>query len=271
MPLLLQAQQIIPLSRENFPDAMVGSATTYDIAMLPEYTDDADLFIEFGFRTLQVQEINWENAKIKVEIFHMETPEAAFGIFSLSAMECLQRDTLSAFDCNSVYQYQSAYGNLYISINSEAGSAAARSHYVQVATAIMQKNPQQVLTLPDPFNLPLLKSRRKNLVNIQGLTGLQNSLFPWQELFLGVHFSMYAMLLSNPVSEFYFARIRFLAMDDMLLFLGLAGLTKDGVPVPNTNTNDGLYREYQQVDSQTIYFLQSQEPWPIDAVLHPRN
>jgi hypothetical protein len=37
--------------------------------------------------------------------------------------------------------------------------------------------------------------------------------------------------------------------------------------MPNTNTNDGLYREFQQLDEQTIYFLQSQEPWPISAVI----
>jgi len=269
--MLLQAQQIIPISGENFPDAVFGSVTTYDIGMLPEYTDDADLFIEYGFRLLLVQEITWKQEKIKVQAYQMETPDAAFGIFSLSALKCRQRDTLTPFDCISTYRYEAAYGNFYISIVSETGSSTAQTLYIPLASSIMQKNPQPAITLPDPFNQLLLKNGMNNLVNIQGLTGLQNSMFPWQELFLGVHFEMFAILLSNPESDFYFARIRFQAPADFLLFLGLAGLTQDGVPVPNTNTNDGLYREYQQVDDQTIYFLQSQEPWPIDAVLNPRE
>jgi hypothetical protein len=267
LPGLLLAQSIVPITDENFPDAIVGKPDTYEIEALLEYNEGGDLFIEFGFISLVVQEIAWENAKVKVEIYQMKTPEAAFGIYSLSVLKCLKRDTLLPFDCITTYQYQAAYGNLFISITSETGSEAARVHYLQAARAVMQSNPQQVLVLPAPFDQPLFKKGRQNLVYVQGLTGLQNSLFPWQELFLGVRFGMYAILLANPDSEFYFARIWFETPADMMRFLGLAGLTQGGVPMPNTNTNDGLYREFQQLDEQTIYFLQSQEPWPISAVI----
>jgi len=272
MPVMVLAQPIVPLTGENFPDAIVGKADVYDIDRLPEYNNGADIFIEFGFRSLAVQYIAWEKAQIKVEVYQMNTPEAAFGVYSLSVLKCLQRDSLTSFDCNTIYQYQAAYGSLYISITSESGSGTARAMYLPVAGAIMQKNPQQTLVLPDPFNLPQLKKGRKSLVYIQGPVGFQNSLYPWQELFLGVRFGMYAILLANPESEMYFARIRFETPGDLIRFLGFAGLMHDNVPVPDTNTNDGLYREYQQVnadDQLTIYFLQSQEPWPIKALINP--
>jgi hypothetical protein len=270
-PGLLLAQPILPLTDESFPEAVVGKPNTYAIESLMEYTDGGDLFIEFGFTSLMVQEIAWEKAKIKVEVYLMETPEGAFGVYSLSVMKCLQRDSLTPFDCNSTYQYQTAYGNLYISVTSESGSEAARARYMPVANAIMQKNPQQIVKLPTPFDQPLFKKGRQNLVYIQGLTGLQNSLFPWQDLFLSVRFGMYAILLANPESEFYFARIRFETPADMMRFLTQSGLTMGGVAMPNTNTNDGIYREFRQLDEQTIYFLQSQEPWPISAVINPEK
>jgi hypothetical protein len=43
---------------------------------------------------------------------------------------------------------------------------------------------------------------------------------------------------------------------------------RGSVPIPNATTSDHRYHEYKQVDPQTIYFLQSQEPYPIDAVLN---
>lgn len=271
LPFVAISQPVMPLIPENFPDAMVGVSATYDIAALPQYNDEAAVFIEFGFMSLMVQEIAWATAKIKVEVYEMGSPDAAFGIYSVSAMKCLQRDTLTSYDCLGPYQYQAAYGNLYISITSETGSAAVRALFLPVANAIMQKNSRPFFKLPDPFNQPLLKNARKTLVFIHGPVGLQNCLFPWQDLFLTVRFGMYALSLMNPRSEMYFARIWFETPSDQLRFLTLAGLTQSGVPVPNTNTNDGLYREYQQVDDQTIYFLQSQEPWPISAILNPRN
>lgn len=169
LPGVLLAQPIIPLTSDNFPDAIVGKPDTYETETLLEYNEGGDLFIEFGFRSLIVQEIAWENAKIKVEVYQMEKPEAAFGVYSLLVTKCLHRDTLTPFDCTTAYQYQTAYGNLYLSITSETGSEAARARYM---------------------------------------------------------------------------------------------------PVSNTNTNDGLYREFQQLDELNIYFLQSQEPWPISAVIN---
>lgn len=267
-PALLLAQPIVPLTSADFPNATAGIANTYDITTLLGYNDAADVYIEYGFRSLMVQEIWFDQEKIKVEVALMDSPEAAFGLYSISGIKCLQRDTLTAFDCNSVYQYQAAIGKLFITITSETGSETARAFYLPVARAIMQWNPQEIFQLPVPFNQVLLKKGKKDLVYTEGPIGLQYLLIPWQDLFIGFDFGMYAIVLANPTSDIYFARIRFAAPDGMRRFLRLAGLMQGDVPVPNTNTNDGLYREFMQVDEQTIYFLQSQEPWPINAVIN---
>jgi len=265
------SQAIIPVATGDRPDALVLQPAFYDIETVWSYNNGADLIVEFGFNSLMVQEIVWGNERIRMEVYRMMSPEGAFGVYSLSVLNCTQRDTLCSYDCNKPFQYQAAYGNLYISISSESGSASTSRHFLPAAKALMQRNLQIGLELPEPFNSPLMKKGRKNLVYIQGQTALQNSLFPWQDLFLGVRFGMYAILLANPESEMYFARIRFETPDDKMRFLGFAGLMKGNVPVPNTNTNDGLYREFMQLDDLTIYFLQSQEPWPISAVIAPER
>ncbi|MEI7897645.1 MAG: DUF6599 family protein [bacterium] len=274
LPWQAPAQSITPIAGGDLPNARVLPPETYDLESVLIYNNAADLFLEFGFKSLMVQEIAWGNERLKAEVYLLGSPEEAFGAYSLSVVSCTQRDTLCKYDCSTRYQYQAAYGNLYISITGESGSDNSRSYYLPVAMAIMHGNPQQTLVLPEPFDLPVMKKARKNLVYIGGPTGLQNSLYPWQDLFLSVRFGMYAIFLANPENEIYFSRIRFESPPDMRRFLELSGLMQDGIPLPNTNTNDGLYRAFQQVkqdDPLTIYFLQSQEPWPIDAVLTPRN
>lgn len=269
LPFPALSQQILPVTPGDFPDAIVSSPELYDLTSILEYNNEADLFMEFGFTSLMVQNITWKDATLKVEVYQMGTPEGAFGAYTLSVIECLHRDTLGTYDCEHAYQYQAAYGNLYLSVTSQSGSEAARIRYREVATAVMHSNPQQDLSLPQPFNLPHLQPWRKNLVYIRGPIGLQNSLYPWQEIFLSVRFGMYAIYRPDPKNGIYLARITFETNDDLMRFLGLAGLILNGVPVPNTSTNDGLYREFQQLDDLSVYFLQSQEPWPINAVLNP--
>jgi hypothetical protein len=269
LPGLLPAQPIVPLTGENFPGANVGVAATYDPESVMQYNNGADLILELGFQSLTVQEISWETENIKIEVYAMQDPEAAFGILSLSASKCLHRDTLFAHNCMTRYQFQSAWGKLYISITSETGSEKAIAMYLPVAQAVMQLNQQQPLVLPAPFEATAMKTWHKNLVYINGPVGFQNSLLPWQDLFLGVRFGMYAIFLANPDREIYFAQVRFETPADQARFLEQAGLMTAGFPVPNTNTNDGLYREYSQVNDQTIYFLQAQEPWPISALVNP--
>lgn len=269
LPVFIKAQSIVPVAPESLTGVSVGTAEYYDIESVMEYNEDADMFIEYGFNALMVQYIILGDAKLKVEAYLMQSAEAAFGAWSVSVSGCQQRDSAMAYDCGSLYRYQCAYGKLYISVSSETGSEAVRSLFVPLARVLVQNNPQQPFYLPEPFNQPAMKKSRNTLTYTKGLIGMQNVLIPWQELFPGVEAGVYAIILPRGEYEIYFARIRFATPDSKMRFLGLAGLLDNGVPVPNTNTNDGLYREFSEIDMQTIYFLQSQEPWPINAVIAP--
>ena len=87
----------------------------------------ADLYYEYGFKELISREIVYNGEEFTVDIFTMETPLDAFGIYSIHAYKCLRADSLGQFDCLSKYQLQAVDGNSYVSIVFQSGSKAARN------------------------------------------------------------------------------------------------------------------------------------------------
>src|SRR5215469_7216798 len=86
----------------------------------------ADLYYEYGFKELVSREIVFKGEEFTVDIYTMETPLDAFGIYSIHAYKCLRADSLGRFDCQSKYQLQAVDGNDYVSIVFQSGSNAAR-------------------------------------------------------------------------------------------------------------------------------------------------
>lgn len=270
-PVLLLGQQIVPLSPKDFPEGIITRTEDYDSeSLLYYFTGEANMYLEYGFSSLLVQVINLRNDNFKVEVFQMNSPEAAFGIYSLSLMKCISTDTIISFDCYSRMHYQAAYGKLYIKLTSESGDEFTRQRFISVAKTIMQKNPQAAFSLPEPFDSPYFRKNPGTLIFVKGPVGLQNSLIPFQNYFLGVRFAMYAIPLSYQQGDLYFSRITFLTPGDQYIFLKAAGLMSNNVPISNTVNANGLYNEFRQIDPLSIYFLQCQQPnrpYPIDAVL----
>ena len=86
----------------------------------------ADLYYEYGFKELVSREIIYKGEEFTVDIFTMDTPLDAFGIYSIHAYKCLRADSLGRFDCLSKYQLQAVDGNSYVSVVFQSGSHAAR-------------------------------------------------------------------------------------------------------------------------------------------------
>jgi len=86
----------------------------------------ADLYYEYGFKELVSREIRYNGEDFTVDIYTMNTPLDAFGIYSINVFKCLRVDSLGRFDCLSKYQLQAVDGNAYVSIVFQSGSNAAR-------------------------------------------------------------------------------------------------------------------------------------------------
>ena len=86
----------------------------------------ADLFLEYGFKSLVNRDMVYKGEAFTVDIYEMPNPENAFGIYSMHVFRCQHADSLGAIDCFSPYQLQAVVDNLYISIVFPSGSMKAQ-------------------------------------------------------------------------------------------------------------------------------------------------
>lgn len=113
------------LTEEDMPGAIISSPRVFTGASLFGYMNGgAELYLEYGFSLASITEITFMGGKYKTEIFRMNGPEEAFGIFSVSKFRCLDMPPYSAYTCRTRYQLQICKGPYYISIINSAGTAA---------------------------------------------------------------------------------------------------------------------------------------------------
>ena len=262
--------QIQPLTGNELAGLEVTDTDTYNTeALWNYYNDKAAVLAEFGFTRLMVQKLYYDNQDFKLEAYLMNTPEAAFGIYSVNNVKCLEQDTLTSFDCLSQFSYCAAYGRFYLVITNETGSAPAQQTCCNLARKFMLLNPQVPMQLPAVFQAPGFEGNRGQIDYLCGPQGMQNSLLPWQNLILGIRFAMYAVILPDPRGDIFFAQITFPSPADMYNFLTNANLMQNGVPVQAYYPNTFLFREFVPIDPSnpmTIYFLQATQPIAIAEI-----
>jgi len=111
----------------GFAQMEVKTERVFTGAALSEYLNEgADLYYEYGFKELVSRQIVYKDEEFTVDIYTMDTPLNAFGIYSVHACACVRFDSLGQFDCLTNNQLQAVDGNAYLSISFPSGSDAAR-------------------------------------------------------------------------------------------------------------------------------------------------
>jgi len=89
----------------------------------------SDEYLQYGFQCLRVLTLEADGHEYEVEIFRMDTPENAYGIYSQHVFKPLREDSLPQADHDALsnYQLQAVKGAFYISIVFQEGQAAAAS------------------------------------------------------------------------------------------------------------------------------------------------
>ncbi|NLE35251.1 MAG: hypothetical protein GX622_09120 [Bacteroidales bacterium] len=98
----------------------------------------AELYLEYGFDTLIVAEMVVDGSDIKLEVYRMKDPEAAFGIFSVSRFRCNAGEKITEHICRSAYQLQLCKGPYYISIINDTGSEADQHRSAALAGLLIE-------------------------------------------------------------------------------------------------------------------------------------
>ena len=160
---------------DGLPDAEVEQSRTFNSASLYGYIDGgAELYLEFGFDTLVTTELAVDGRELKVDIYRMKDPEAAFGIFSVSRFRCNGGEKLTEHICRSAYQLQFCKGPFYVSIINDTGSEADQHVSGEIARNMIGNISDAGFDSGGFFPFAVDEETMKSAVLVRGPLGLYN-------------------------------------------------------------------------------------------------
>lgn len=219
------------LDSTDVPDAVITRSERYDGNTLWGYINGgADIYLEYGFEAVQVQEISWNKQRFKIDIFRMNDNEAAFGIFSVSQRRCTITDKLTLHRCITAHQIQIAEGNFYISIINANGTDEQQRFSSSLADKILKKiKHRDGIIYPTLLQNKLFLDHLNKLLFVKGPLGLQNGFPEWIDLFDGVMLnSIYMLPLRMDKGDFIVSVIHFTTEKDLLEFCNRITVGRDG-------------------------------------------
>jgi len=232
----------ITLRNGDIPGVDVRQTQHYDGVSLTGYINGgAELYREYGFRTLTVQEVRIAGGgELTVECYRMRSPAAAFGIFSVSRFGCEPPDTAFLVSCGSPFQLQLVARDLYVRIQNGSGTAAMQEFSRRIARRIVDRAGQELPALPPLFTHPLLRPFASGTKRIEGPLGLQNGFPDWAEPCEGLRgFSLFvlpAVFIGRELSVLIW---RFESAEDCARLLGRIGVTEQSAGVTAVQKGQG--------------------------------
>ncbi|OYT12397.1 MAG: hypothetical protein B6I19_09835 [Bacteroidetes bacterium 4572_114] len=179
-----QEHQIVQLKDSDLPEAKITRNETFDGNALWGYMNGgADVYLEYGFKDIRVQEFTIGDEKVKAEIYLMDTPGSAFGIYSIKTYKCTTSDSAHTPDCLNSYQYQAAKGPVYISVINGSGGRQARASTFRIGKAILDKIDAPQFSIPAFRDVGQDYFQQSQVKMIKGPLGLQNIVPKWIGLF----------------------------------------------------------------------------------------
>lgn len=183
---LVSAQEkVFPrLTDADIPNLKITREQSFDGSGLWGYINGgADIFLEYGFDMLLLQEVELSGNKYKVELYRMINPESAFGIFSVSHYKCERFSELVKFSCITQYQVQCAAGAYYISIINSNGSEIEQKTTEEIFNKVIQKIDAKKISFPVFFQNNKLAKSLADLKYFKGILGVQNGIGEWYDYF----------------------------------------------------------------------------------------
>jgi hypothetical protein len=204
------------IDNQQIPDAKFGTSKTYNGSSLFGLIDGgAELFLEYGFEGVWVNQLELGGEIYRVEIYRMNGAEEAFGIYSVSRYQCKSNPPLSKYACQTQYQLQFCSGPFYISIINNGGTQKDSLACLKIGTALASTIQEQPVTLQNSFpGIDL--SDLKDAILVKGSIGIMNSL-PDMADFFGDIKGFTALIMKHPQKTA--VSIRFSVMENLFNFV----------------------------------------------------
>ncbi|MFH0991928.1 MAG: DUF6599 family protein [bacterium] len=231
-PLPWSQEKGLPILKgEDLLGATVTRVETFKGKALFGYIDGgAELYLEYGFEILGLQEIAIAGDEFTIQIYKMKSPLHAFGIFSINRSKCLPAeqvlrkagvsvDSLSLYSCLSSHQLQIACSEYYINISNASGSDQTRERMVQFAQRLLRKIKSTKINLPPQFRNTKLALHQQNIKLMYGRLGVQNSFADWEDRFEGFSgYHAYILPIEREKEWIWIALIEFASKSDLKEF-----------------------------------------------------
>jgi len=143
----------------------------------------ADVYLEYGFSALLLQEIKRGNTNFRIEIYKMKNPLAAYGIYQMSCFKCKEKNNIFRLNCLNPYQFQTVVGDSYISIINDTGNIEDQQFSSLIAKNIVSKHEDSKPVFPGIFDNDVFGPYMENLKVFKGPLGLQNGYSQFSEKF----------------------------------------------------------------------------------------
>jgi hypothetical protein len=221
-----QVNELPKLTANDLPGMIITREQTFDGSSLWGYINGgADIFLEYGFDKLLLQEIKIDGLNIKVEIYKMNNPASAFGIYSVSHYKCEDKIKSFAYSCFTQYQIQCAIDCYYISIINANGSKEEVEASKKIFNQVINKISGDDFSLPQLFKNKLLSEQKDQIKYFKGILGVQNGMMEWYDYFDGLgEFEIYLLPAKLDNAEVNIAQIRFYSGSDVNNFLKRTGV-----------------------------------------------
>lgn len=101
----------------------------------------AELFLEFGFAECLVQRYRKNDQEIGLEIYRMESPTAALGIYLMKCGRETPRAELTARNSSDLYQFTILKHRLFIQVNNFSGAEGNLPFMIALSRALLAEIP----------------------------------------------------------------------------------------------------------------------------------
>lgn len=231
----------------------------FDGGSLWGYIDGgADVYLEYGFKKLLVQEVDINNINLKIDIYEMNDSESAFGIFSIFSFKCNNNDELPCANCVTRYQVQAVSGRYYISIVNQRGDKESGRLALSLAQELVKKTGEEQFQYPSLFAREELFKYQKNIKFVKGRLGVQNGVPEWEDLFSEIKsFSFYVASVKAGKESISAAQIKFGSEDDLGKFYSAIGLKTASDNSYHQTIKEGVVRGLWKQNPNEVIFIEA--------------
>lgn len=144
----------------------------------------ADIYLEYGMTRMLLEEVSSKAGQLRAEIYQMDSPSSAFGIYSISK----GKDTASIPGANywsykGKYQVQFCKGCYYGSLMFQTPSEDIRTLAVRLANQLANKIPEPAWEFPGAYSSESLSPFIHKTRYFRGVLGIQNGAPDWLPVF----------------------------------------------------------------------------------------